>query len=46
VIPLSDPWAHRRFSVCFRDLAGLQPAAQKMVEHLVARAKAATESGA
>jgi DNA-binding transcriptional LysR family regulator len=46
VIPLSDPWAHRRFSVCFRDLAGLQPAAQKMVAHLEARAKGATEPGA
>jgi DNA-binding transcriptional LysR family regulator len=40
VIPLSDAWARRRFVVCFRDFDSLQPAAQKMVEHLEARARA------
>jgi DNA-binding transcriptional LysR family regulator len=38
VIPLTDAWAHRRFVVCFRDFDGLQPAAQRMVDHLVDRA--------
>jgi DNA-binding transcriptional LysR family regulator len=34
VIALSDPWAQRRFAVCFRDRAALTPAAMRMVEHL------------
>lgn len=41
VIPLSDGWARRSFAVCFRDAQALQPAAQRLVEHLVARAVAA-----
>jgi DNA-binding transcriptional LysR family regulator len=41
VVPLSDSWAQRTFAVCFRDFDGLQPAAQRMVEHLVERAGAA-----
>jgi DNA-binding transcriptional LysR family regulator len=40
LIPLSDAWAKRRFIVCFRAFDALQPAAQRMVEHLVARAAA------
>jgi DNA-binding transcriptional LysR family regulator len=40
IVPLSDAWARRRFSVCFRDFDSLQPAAQKMVEHLEAMARA------
>ena len=43
VIPLTDAWARRRFAVCFRDFDSLQPAAQKMVEHLEARAAAEGE---
>ena len=43
VIPLTDAWARRRFSVCFRDFDSLQPAAQKMVGHLEARAAAEGE---
>jgi DNA-binding transcriptional LysR family regulator len=38
VVPLTDAWAERRFVVCFRDFDALQPAAQRMVEHLVERA--------
>ncbi|WP_069263669.1 LysR family transcriptional regulator [Paraburkholderia nodosa] len=37
-IPLTDAWARRRFIVCFRAFDTLQPAAQRMVEHLVERA--------
>jgi DNA-binding transcriptional LysR family regulator len=38
LIALSDAWARRRFIVCFQDLAGLPPAARRMVDHLVERA--------
>jgi DNA-binding transcriptional LysR family regulator len=41
VIPLTDAWAQRRFAVCFKDMEALQPAVRRMVDHLVARAKAA-----
>lgn len=40
LIPLTDAWAQRNFAVCFRDFDALQPAARRMVEHLVARARA------
>ncbi|WP_284619544.1 LysR family transcriptional regulator [Aquabacterium humicola] len=40
IIPLTDAWAERRFAVCFRPLDTLPPAAQRLVEHLVARAAA------
>jgi DNA-binding transcriptional LysR family regulator len=36
-IPLTDPWALRRFVVCFRELEALQPAARRMVDHLTKR---------
>jgi DNA-binding transcriptional LysR family regulator len=39
VIPLDEPWAHRRFIIFFRDLNTLSLAAQLLVEHLVARGK-------
>jgi DNA-binding transcriptional LysR family regulator len=39
VIPLTDEWAKRNFVVCFRDFESLQPAAQRMVDHLVERAQ-------
>jgi DNA-binding transcriptional LysR family regulator len=32
LIALSDPWAQRRFTVCFADFAGLQPAARRMID--------------
>jgi len=38
VVPLSDSWALRRFTVCFQDFAALQPAAQRLVDHLEMRA--------
>jgi DNA-binding transcriptional LysR family regulator len=38
LIPLAEPWADRRFIVCYRDLASLNPAAQSLVEHLAALA--------
>ena len=38
VIPLTDAWAQRRFAVCFQEFDALQPAARRMVEHLVERA--------
>jgi len=38
MIPLTDAWAVRRFAVCFQSFEGLQPAAQRLVDHLVARA--------
>ena len=34
VIPLTDPWAQRRFAICFRDEAALSAAARLLVEHL------------
>jgi DNA-binding transcriptional LysR family regulator len=40
VIPLVDAWAERRFVVCFKGFDLLQPAAQRMVEHLTSRARA------
>lgn len=38
VVGLSDAWARRRFAVCFREPASLQPAAQRMVEFLASKA--------
>jgi len=34
VVPLSDPWAQRRFAICFRSMAALAPAARLLVTHL------------
>ncbi|PUA19121.1 LysR family transcriptional regulator [Glaciimonas sp. PCH181] len=42
VIPLNDPWAQRRFAICFRDIAALSPAARLLVDYLAARAIATT----
>jgi len=38
MIALADAWAQRRFAVCFRTFDDLQPAAQRIVAHLVERA--------
>ncbi len=38
VIPLTDPWAQRRFALFYRDARLLTPAAQLLVEHLAAQA--------
>lgn len=34
IVPIADPWASRRFAICFRDEASLSPAAKLLVEHL------------
>lgn len=33
-VPLADPWAERRFAICFRDAQQLSPAAQLLLAHL------------
>ena len=38
LIPLTDHWARRRFTICFQDVENLQPASRRMVDHLVDRA--------
>jgi DNA-binding transcriptional LysR family regulator len=38
IIPLTDAWAERSFAVCFQKFDSLQPASQRMVDHLVQRA--------
>jgi len=38
VVPLADAWAERGFAVCFASQRELQPAAARLVEHLVGRA--------
>ena len=38
IVPLAEPWAERRFILCYRDAASLSPAAQRLVEHLAAQA--------
>ncbi|MFP5405267.1 MAG: LysR family transcriptional regulator [Gammaproteobacteria bacterium] len=35
-VALAEPWATRRFAVCFRDFDALQPSAARLVEHLAA----------
>jgi DNA-binding transcriptional LysR family regulator len=37
VLPLDEPWASRRFAICFRDEAGLSAAAQLLVNHLAVK---------
>ncbi|HTH81012.1 MAG TPA: LysR substrate-binding domain-containing protein, partial [Ramlibacter sp.] len=34
IIPLAEPWAQRRFIICFRDADSLSAAAHLLVEHL------------
>lgn len=36
VIPVAEPWAQRRFLICYRDLANLSPSAQLLADHLTA----------
>jgi len=38
VLPLAEPWAERRFILCFRDAQSLTPAAQLLVDHLASLA--------
>ncbi|MGH6640217.1 MAG: LysR substrate-binding domain-containing protein, partial [Polaromonas sp.] len=37
VLPLVEPWARRRFAICFRDEAGLSAAARLLVNHLAVK---------
>jgi len=39
IVPLAEPWAERRFIICFRDEQSLTPAAHLLVEHLAAKAE-------
>jgi len=34
IVALKEPWARRRFAICYRDDAQLSPAAKLLVEHL------------
>jgi len=34
IVGLDEPWAERRFIICFRDLQGLTPSAQLLLDHL------------
>lgn len=45
-VPLDEPWAPRRFALCFRRGDALTPAAARLVEHLVAAAGHAAPPGA
>jgi DNA-binding transcriptional LysR family regulator len=38
LVPLEEPWAERRFILCYRDAASLSPAAQLLLEHLASLA--------
>jgi len=40
LLPLDEPWAQRRFILCFRDAAALAPAAQLLLDHLASLAPA------
>jgi DNA-binding transcriptional LysR family regulator len=37
LVPLAEPWAERRFIICYRDAQLLSPAAQLLVEHLATK---------
>jgi DNA-binding transcriptional LysR family regulator len=34
LVPVAEPWAQRRFIICFRDAQALSPAAQLLADHL------------
>lgn len=38
LVPLAEPWADRRFILCYRDAQALAPAAQLLVDYLAAQA--------
>ena len=40
IVPLSDPWAQRRFAICYRSAQWLPPAAQLLVGHLAGLGRA------
>ena len=37
LVPLAEPWAERRFIICYRDVALLSSAAQLLLEHLASK---------
>lgn len=39
VVALTEPWAYRRFGICFRSAEGLSPAAARLVAFLVQAAR-------
>lgn len=39
VIPMAEPWAKRRFIICYRDAQTLSPSAQLLADHLAANAQ-------
>ena len=43
VVTLAEPWAHRRFGICFRSADGLSPAGARLVEFLVAAADGSSD---
>jgi DNA-binding transcriptional LysR family regulator len=40
LVPLDEPWARRRFVLCYRDATLLSPAAQVLLDHLASHAPA------
>lgn len=44
LVPLDEPWAERRFIICYRDAGLLSPAAQLLVDHLAARGESSSPS--
>lgn len=41
VLPLRDPWARRRFAICYRERESLSKAALLLLDHLAGKAKEA-----
>jgi DNA-binding transcriptional LysR family regulator len=39
LVALAEPWAERRFIICYRDGQSLTPAAQLLAEHLASLAE-------
>jgi DNA-binding transcriptional LysR family regulator len=39
MVALTDVWAKRRFALCFRDADTLQPAAARLLRHLMDKAE-------
>ncbi|MBV9890673.1 MAG: LysR family transcriptional regulator, partial [Rhizobacter sp.] len=44
MVPLEEPWAERRFVICFRRFEALPVPSQRLVEHLVARGAASAHA--
>ena len=39
IVPLAEPWAQRRFIICYRDAQALSPSAQLLADHLARHAR-------